>query len=160
MPPEVRGDKIPLSAMCGRLPVGKSKLHVAALVQPCVRPVDAVHMTAGHNALRGSGPLFFLSGSTGSTTEAPLSRNRAHLRMRVALTLDNPVAGHRRKRSSVSLLCTFTGPSRSLPNCVSAVVMAATPLLELKALAAPNPALASGHGIAGNMTPLIGPLIG
>src|SRR5258705_5535094 len=24
-------------------------------VQPCVRPVDAVHMTAGHNALRGSG---------------------------------------------------------------------------------------------------------
>src|SRR5262245_15739948 len=25
-------------------------------VQPCVRPVCAVHMTAGHNALRGSGP--------------------------------------------------------------------------------------------------------
>jgi hypothetical protein len=25
-------------------------------VQPCVRPVDAVHMTAGHNAFRGSGP--------------------------------------------------------------------------------------------------------
>jgi len=25
-------------------------------VPPCVRPVDAVHMTAGHNALRGSGP--------------------------------------------------------------------------------------------------------
>src|SRR5277367_5103391 len=25
-------------------------------VQPCVRPVDAVYMTAGHNALRGSGP--------------------------------------------------------------------------------------------------------
>ena len=25
-------------------------------VQPCVRPVNAVHMTAGHNALRGSGP--------------------------------------------------------------------------------------------------------
>ena len=25
-------------------------------VQPFVRPVDAVHMTAGHNALRGSGP--------------------------------------------------------------------------------------------------------
>ena len=24
--------------------------------QPCVRPFDAVHMTAGHNALRGSGP--------------------------------------------------------------------------------------------------------
>jgi hypothetical protein len=25
-------------------------------VQPCVRPLDAVHMTAGQNALRGSGP--------------------------------------------------------------------------------------------------------
>ena len=25
-------------------------------VLPCVRPLDAVHMTAGHNALRGSGP--------------------------------------------------------------------------------------------------------
>ena len=25
-------------------------------VQPCVRPTCAVHMTAGHNALRGSGP--------------------------------------------------------------------------------------------------------
>jgi hypothetical protein len=25
-------------------------------VQPCVRPVSAVHLTAGHNALRGSGP--------------------------------------------------------------------------------------------------------
>jgi hypothetical protein len=25
-------------------------------VQPCVRPFDAVHMTAGHNALRESGP--------------------------------------------------------------------------------------------------------
>jgi hypothetical protein len=25
-------------------------------VLPCVRPISAVHMTAGHNALRGSGP--------------------------------------------------------------------------------------------------------
>jgi hypothetical protein len=25
-------------------------------VQPCVRPFNAVHMTAGHNALRGSDP--------------------------------------------------------------------------------------------------------
>jgi hypothetical protein len=47
----------PLSAMCGRLRVGKKNLHVAGWsVQPCVRPLDAVHMTAGHNALRGSGP--------------------------------------------------------------------------------------------------------
>src|SRR5215470_20354262 len=28
----------------------------AGSVQPCVRPPCAVHMTAGHNALRGSGP--------------------------------------------------------------------------------------------------------
>src|SRR5665213_78979 len=26
-------------------------------VQPCVRPLSAVYMTAGHNALRGSGPV-------------------------------------------------------------------------------------------------------
>src|SRR5580698_4309088 len=25
-------------------------------VRPCVRPLSAVHVTAGHNALRGSGP--------------------------------------------------------------------------------------------------------
>jgi hypothetical protein len=28
----------------------------AGSVQPCVRPVCAAHMAAGHNALRGSGP--------------------------------------------------------------------------------------------------------
>ena len=45
-------------AMCGRLRVGKSFFHVLQhwSVQPCVRPFNAVHMTAGHNALRGSGP--------------------------------------------------------------------------------------------------------
>ena len=44
--------------MCGRLRVGKSFFHVLQhwSVQPCVRPFDAAHMTAGHNALRGSGP--------------------------------------------------------------------------------------------------------
>jgi hypothetical protein len=48
----------PKGAMCGRLRVGKENLHVAGIwsVQPCVRPVSAVRMTAGHNALRGSGP--------------------------------------------------------------------------------------------------------
>jgi hypothetical protein len=30
--------------------------HAGWSVQPCVRPFSAVHMTAGHNALRGSGP--------------------------------------------------------------------------------------------------------
>jgi hypothetical protein len=52
-------------------------------VQPCVRPVSAVHMTAGHNALRGSGlgqkPAFemhwhlwvvLIAGSTGSALRA------------------------------------------------------------------------------------------
>ena len=44
--------------MCGRLRVSKSFFHVLQhwSVQPCVRPFNAVHMTAGHNALRGSGP--------------------------------------------------------------------------------------------------------
>ena len=44
--------------MCGRLRVGKSFFHILQRwsVQPCVRPFSAVHMTAGHNALRGSGP--------------------------------------------------------------------------------------------------------
>ena len=47
----------PQCPVCGRLRVGKSFLHVADWsVQPCVRPTSAVHMTAGHNALRGSGP--------------------------------------------------------------------------------------------------------
>ena len=48
----------PFSAMCGRLRVGKSFFHVLQhwSVQPCVRPFHAAHMTAGHNALRGSGP--------------------------------------------------------------------------------------------------------
>src|SRR5262249_43837508 len=52
-------------------------------VQPCVRPVGAVHMTAGHNAFRGSGsgqkPAFemhwhkwvvLIAGSTGSALRA------------------------------------------------------------------------------------------
>ena len=52
-------------------------------VQPCVWPVCAVHMTAGHNALRGSGPgqkpafemhwhlwVVLIAGSTGSALRA------------------------------------------------------------------------------------------
>jgi len=47
----------PRRAMCGRLRVGKKNLTSRRWsVQPCVRPVSAVRMTAGHNALRGSGP--------------------------------------------------------------------------------------------------------
>ena len=43
--------------MCGRLSVGKGFLDVAALwsVRPCVRPVGAARMAAGHNAFRGAG---------------------------------------------------------------------------------------------------------
>src|SRR3954451_22724834 len=57
-------------------------------VQPCVRPLDAVHMTAGHNALRGSGPgqkpafemhwhmwVVLIAGSTGSALRAVRSSN-------------------------------------------------------------------------------------
>src|SRR6188472_2450245 len=39
--------------MCGRLWLASQNFWS---VQPCVRPVSAVRMTAGHNALRGSGP--------------------------------------------------------------------------------------------------------
>jgi len=35
---------------------GQSSRRRLWSVQPCVRPLNAVHMTAGHNALRGSGP--------------------------------------------------------------------------------------------------------
>jgi len=44
--------------MCGRLQAVKDFPRVAALWswQPCVRPFNAVHMTAGHNAFRGPGP--------------------------------------------------------------------------------------------------------
>jgi len=71
--------------MCGRLRVGKSFLHVLQhwSVQPCVRPFNAAHMTAGHNALRGSGPdqtphltmlrpkwVVLIAGSTGSALRA------------------------------------------------------------------------------------------
>src|SRR4051794_6275880 len=43
--------------MCGRLRVGKDFIQVQGWsVRPCVRPSNAVYMTAGHNALRGSGP--------------------------------------------------------------------------------------------------------
>jgi hypothetical protein len=53
----------------------------ATSVRPCVRPLGAVHMTAGHNALRGSGPgqkvafddamaqwVVLIAGSTGSAS--------------------------------------------------------------------------------------------
>ena len=47
-----------LRAMCGRLRVGKGFLHEAVLVGAamCSASISAVHVTAGHNALRGSGP--------------------------------------------------------------------------------------------------------
>jgi hypothetical protein len=35
---------------------GISSRRQAWSEQPCVRPISAVHVTAGHNALRGSGP--------------------------------------------------------------------------------------------------------
>ena len=53
-----RRTHVRFTPMCGRLRVGKDFLERLQhwSVQPCVRPVYAVHMTAGHNALRGSGP--------------------------------------------------------------------------------------------------------
>ena len=74
-----------LWVMCGRLRVGKDFLHVLQhwSVQPCVRPFDADHMTAGHNAPRGQVPIklphltmlrpkwvVLIAGSTGSALRA------------------------------------------------------------------------------------------
>ena len=49
------GRHLGMSALCSEL----ARLFFTFAgwsVQPCVRPVRAVHMTAGHNAFRGSGP--------------------------------------------------------------------------------------------------------
>ena len=49
--------KSALSAMCGRPELARLFSRVQHWsVRPCVRPMSAVHVTAGHNALRGSGP--------------------------------------------------------------------------------------------------------
>ena len=71
------------SPMCG-LRVGKDFLHVLQhwSVQPCVRPLGAVHMTAGHNALRGSGPdqtPAFDNASTQVRTDELTPRHRRHV---------------------------------------------------------------------------------
>lgn len=51
------GDESARRAMCGRLRVVKRSVTSQRWSeQPCVRPISAVHVTAGHNALRGSGP--------------------------------------------------------------------------------------------------------
>src|SRR4051794_915131 len=68
--PARRGPPLALSIFCSVGAAGQDKCHVWTApswqelssrlqhwsVQPCVRPLDAVYMTAGHNALRGSGP--------------------------------------------------------------------------------------------------------
>ena len=52
----------------------------ARSVMPCVRPVAAAHMTAGHNALRGSGHqwVVLIAGSTGSALRNPHAVERRH----------------------------------------------------------------------------------
>ena len=62
---------------------GESSRRRLGSMQPCVRPLRAVHMTAGHNALLGSGPgqnphsrmlwpmwVVLIAGSTGSALRA------------------------------------------------------------------------------------------
>ena len=70
---------------------GESSRRRLWSVQPCVRPLSAVHMTAGHKALRGSGPgqnlafndavargVVLIAGSTGSALRAVRSPNVSH----------------------------------------------------------------------------------
>jgi hypothetical protein len=61
----VETDYSPLSgtvvgALSNRLGISVERLSAVTeldwSVQPCVRPLSAVYMTAGHNVLRGSGP--------------------------------------------------------------------------------------------------------
>ena len=54
----IAGEMLPLFEPCvdGSLLARAFFTFAAGSVQPCVRPVCAVHMTAGHNAFRGSGP--------------------------------------------------------------------------------------------------------
>src|SRR5258707_6805327 len=54
--PDVRRDLVYAACVDGSGLAREIFTSQAWTVQPCVRPVDAVHMTAGHNALRGSGP--------------------------------------------------------------------------------------------------------
>src|SRR6266850_1069157 len=65
--------------MCGRLRVGKDFLHVRRLgsVQPCVRPVGAVHPSADqvpvknpHSTMRWHWWVVLIAGSTGSALRA------------------------------------------------------------------------------------------
>src|SRR3954463_14776012 len=70
LPVSTTSPVIPQLPTCERTSIGAALCHVwtgpcwqelssrlqHGSVQPCVRPLDAVHMTAGHNALRGSGP--------------------------------------------------------------------------------------------------------
>src|SRR5262245_20657972 len=74
----------PLCAMCGRLRVGKAFLHGCRLVGAAMCSACLCgHMTAGHNAFRGSGPgqkpafemhwhkwVALIAGSTGSALRA------------------------------------------------------------------------------------------
>jgi hypothetical protein len=73
-------------------------------VQPCVRPVRAAHMTAGHNAFRGSGPsqkpafemhwhkwVVLIAGSAGSALRAVGPPTFTSRRMADAISLTPPV---------------------------------------------------------------------
>jgi hypothetical protein len=71
---------------CSETAIGGHRFHGLPVPrpQPCVRPMSAVHMTAGHNALRGSGPcqkhafkVVLIAGTTGSAllVVRPLNRH-------------------------------------------------------------------------------------
>jgi hypothetical protein len=107
---------------------GESSRSRGWSVQPCVRPVSAVRMTAGHNALRGSGPgrkLAFAAGSAGCE-EIPgecgnpgqadprnqkiSSGHHISPRARLVLSLLPPPAGHGQPPPSRQLACANLWP--------------------------------------------------
>src|SRR5436190_6894528 len=81
--PDVRRDLVYRACVDGSGLAREIFTSQAWSVLPCVRPLSAVHMTAGHNALRGSGPgqnrafemrwhkwVVLIAGSTGSALRA------------------------------------------------------------------------------------------
>ncbi len=81
-------------------------------VQPCVRPFNAAHMTAGHNALRGSGP-----NQTDAFDDALTQVGCPDLRIdRLCITCCSPLPTFTSRRLPGAI--SFIAPARRVP-CIA-----------------------------------------
>ena len=116
-------------------------------VQPCVRPVSAVHMTAGHNALRGSGPgqkpafemhwhkwVVLIAGSTGSALRAVRPPN-------LHITPDDSQRDRYYAASATGSL--YRSPLAIMAQAILAILLASAMAATLAGLRASN---AASHG--------------